>query len=1552
VPYSYSLGVLAVTSTGNTLATAFADSFNNSPSATPYAEGTYISRLIGGTSDNDDFLNNGVVLYRQGGGFNRWDISSGGTLLIEDTIVVNQTADVAAFLVSGTLIVGSTLDNDALEAEIGGTVTYYPPRGEIVEANAKNPYESDATIRVLSGGELQLLGGVIKTKSGVEVLSGGTFTSRQGYIYLGNNDGENTESTALIIGGSADVDGLTVYGGGYDGTDQGSVLTRVFPTFTSGTFSGYEPIGVAYPIVCNQGASGIIEVVIEGYNPRFSAGDFYPFFNTNYANRYTLILRKPRKAASQITWIAADNQDPLFPGDSNSPLMVGLGIIQGSIQGSIADPAGNPLSDGVAWLIDTNNGNRSVNFRSDQNYQLVPSSGEIQEQFINVVVGDKPTTASITLDNRGPFLVSARIWGYQWATFNISGDQMSLGFVLNAQLVEDPNITGTRAEAEQEKLFFDADQNAFIGLVAPESLLSLSDDPILLNETDGGADYELGTAFTPTSDGLITEIRYYKASSETGSHTGRIWNAAGTQVASVVFSGETSSGWQRQELATPLAVVADETYIVSVNINSHYVLTANDFGSAIEGVDLDTPSNAGRLSTTVGNFPSTTNASNYFRDIVYTADSEAAFPDPTLQNIYNGLREFQLDSINPRNTILGSYNQSSNTLDLTGQELTLTEPLTGSGTIRGFDKLTAKTAGDYSSVVYEFSASSELVCEEAGLYDFTGSTFSDGTTITADGVAVTISISSDPGITKSELNSGSITLVEPAITFSASGIGASGTFDNVRCRTSFYKRATFATTDVNTTTNRITVTGLSGRISTDTYVRFYGTDLPAPLSQEARYFVHDFSGDAFSLSSTQGGGGSQIDLTDVGSGSMIVVVITELDIQLVEDGDYSFDLASAQTDASITLSSNDLLLFQAIDWKGSLQSHTPIRSSRYYEELQVYNGNSISTLAQLQAYSEHDTFAIQLETDGYEISQLEVTGSSPTRYQWRVDASAPGLVQIESEDPDRVISSALAVLYFQFLQWTEAGIRLFRGEIEAENLNSIKIQSPEVGTNAVLTIQSFPEGIPLLVNGPGFYRTDGQTWIATGSPIQHQPTALVAVPIEVETPINLSESIVSLLHSIAAGVGLLTSSGGSLTTQQSTQLGDLAATLASSGIFSTDALQNAPSGGGSGLTQQQVRDALKLSPSAGTPDAGSIDAELDSLLSEDGSSYTAIPWSGDWDAEVQSEVADALTAQGLTSARAGYLDKLNVSGALAHSDAASTYQADISGLLTSTAFSSALPTNFADLAITDTTGLVSVGSLATDSVNANVLAADAIAEINATVDAALSDYGAYTGTPPSASDIRTEIDNNSTQLAAILLDTGTTIPSTLSGLLTSTAFTNALPTNFGALGINASGHISRVTLVDATTTNSDMRGTDSALTSFSGLPDVTVGGYATGQSPVDLVDLSGLSTLGSSDVQTAAAAALTVYDPPTRAELTSDTNSVLSAISALSAPSDATLANQTAILQGVTAIADGRHVINYTAGTATQYNTDGTVRTVFDLYQSDGTTPATEAGTDVERRPQ
>jgi hypothetical protein len=52
------------------------------------------------------------------------------------------------------------------------------------------------------------------------------------------------------------------------------------------------------------------------------------------------------------------------------------------------------------------------------------------------------------------------------------------------------------------------------------------------------------------------------------------------------------------------------------------------------------------------------------------------------------------------------------------------------------------------------------------------------------------------------------------------------------------------------------------------------------------------------------------------------------------------------------------------------------------------------------------------------------------------------------------------------------------------------------------------------------------------------------------------------------------------------------------------------------------------------------------------------------------------------------------------------------------------------------------------------------------------------------------------------------------------------PDNFGSMLINASGHVSRVTLVDTTTTNTDMRGTDNAATAAALASLVTTVGAA------------------------------------------------------------------------------------------------------------------------------
>lgn len=138
--------------------------------------------------------------------------------------------------------------------------------------------------------------------------------------------------------------------------------------------------------------------------------------------------------------------------------------------------------------------------------------------------------------------------------------------------------------------------------------------------TTDGVDYELGTRFTSTAAGTITAIRFYKAANESGTHTGRIWSASGTQLATVVFSGESASGWQQQQLSTPLTITANTEYLVTVNTgNGYYATTDGGLAAQITSGDLKTVVGSNGRYGPAGAYPTNSwENSNYFRDVVFT----------------------------------------------------------------------------------------------------------------------------------------------------------------------------------------------------------------------------------------------------------------------------------------------------------------------------------------------------------------------------------------------------------------------------------------------------------------------------------------------------------------------------------------------------------------------------------------------------------------------------------------------------------------------------------------------------------------------------------------------------------------------------------------------------------------------------------------------------------------------------------------------------------------------------------------------------------------------
>ncbi|AIY03624.1 hypothetical protein ART_4025 [Arthrobacter sp. PAMC 25486] len=87
---------------------------------------------------------------------------------------------------------------------------------------------------------------------------------------------------------------------------------------------------------------------------------------------------------------------------------------------------------------------------------------------------------------------------------------------------------------------------------------------------DAGATV-LGLRFTPTQDGYISGVRFYKSAANTGTHTGTVWSSSGTQLATLTFANETASGWQSAKFVTPVKVTAGQTYVVSYDApNGHY----------------------------------------------------------------------------------------------------------------------------------------------------------------------------------------------------------------------------------------------------------------------------------------------------------------------------------------------------------------------------------------------------------------------------------------------------------------------------------------------------------------------------------------------------------------------------------------------------------------------------------------------------------------------------------------------------------------------------------------------------------------------------------------------------------------------------------------------------------------------------------------------------------------------------------------------------------------------------------------------------------------------
>src|SRR6266478_557479 len=169
--------------------------------------------------------------------------------------------------------------------------------------------------------------------------------------------------------------------------------------------------------------------------------------------------------------------------------------------------------------------------------------------------------------------------------------------------------------------------------VAQQTIWPSTSVPATVDSGSSGP-VELGVSLKADTSGTVTAIRFYKSAANTGLHVGHLWSRTGALLATVTFTGETSSGWQQANLSTPVAITANTVYVASYqttigrwSVNWNYFATSGVNNPPLHALQNGNGTPDGVWGV-IGTYPTHTNSSNYWVDVVFSA---AGAPSITAQ---------------------------------------------------------------------------------------------------------------------------------------------------------------------------------------------------------------------------------------------------------------------------------------------------------------------------------------------------------------------------------------------------------------------------------------------------------------------------------------------------------------------------------------------------------------------------------------------------------------------------------------------------------------------------------------------------------------------------------------------------------------------------------------------------------------------------------------------------------------------------------------------------------------------------------------------------------
>ena len=191
---------------------------------------------------------------------------------------------------------------------------------------------------------------------------------------------------------------------------------------------------------------------------------------------------------------------------------------------------------------------------------------------------------------------------------------------------------------------------------------------------------EIGVKFRAEVDGLITGLRFYKSATNTGTHVGHLWSRTGQLLATATFTNETATGWQQVNLATPVAVTANTTYIASYHApNGQYSVNSSQFATAgVNNPPLRALQNGEDGGNGVygygpsGTFPTGTYQSEgYWVDVVFETESA---PDTTAPTVTGQLPAADADAVPAAANVSVSFSEGMSEASIDPSTFLLRDP--------------------------------------------------------------------------------------------------------------------------------------------------------------------------------------------------------------------------------------------------------------------------------------------------------------------------------------------------------------------------------------------------------------------------------------------------------------------------------------------------------------------------------------------------------------------------------------------------------------------------------------------------------------------------------------------------------------------------------------------------------------------------------------------------------------------------------------------------------------------------------------------------------------